>query len=267
MQRIAVMGAAGRMGKTLIEAVQLADSASLTAAIDRADSSLVGADVGELVAQGKMGVHLSGDLNAVLDQFDVLIDFTHPSVTLKNLEICRQAGKAMVIGTTGFTPQEKELLAEAGKQIPIVFAANFSVGVNLCLKLLDTAARVLGDDVDIEIIEAHHRHKVDAPSGTALRMGEVVANALGRDLQKVAVYGREGQTGARERETIGFATVRAGDVVGDHTVLFAAEGERVEITHKASSRMTFAKGAVRAALWLQSREAGLYDMQDVLGLN
>lgn len=267
MQRIAVMGAVGRMGKTLIEAVQLVDGASLSAAIDRADSSLVGADVGELVAQGKIGVNLSGDLAAVLDQFDVLIDFTHPSVTLKNLEICRQAGKSMVIGTTGFSPEEKQLLAEAGKQISIVFAANFSVGVNLCLKLLDTAARVLGDDVDIEIIEAHHRHKVDAPSGTALRMGEVVANALGRDLQKVAVYGREGQTGARERETIGFATVRAGDVVGDHTVLFAADGERVEITHKASSRMTFAKGAVRAALWLQKRQPGLYDMQDVLGLN
>lgn len=267
MQRIAVMGAAGRMGKTLIEAVQQADGARLGAAIDRADSSLVGADVGELVAQGKIGVNLSGDLNAVLDQFDVLIDFTHPSVTLKNLEICRAAGKAMIIGTTGFSPEEKQLLAAAGKQIPIVFAANFSVGVNLCLKLLDTAARVLGDEVDIEIIEAHHRHKVDAPSGTALRMGEVVANALGRDLQKVAVYGREGQTGARERETIGFATVRAGDVVGDHTVLFAADGERVEITHKASSRMTFAKGAVRAALWLHKRQPGLYDMQDVLGLN
>lgn len=267
MQRIAVMGAAGRMGKTLIEAVQQADGVCLGAAIDRADSSLIGADVGELAALGKLGVTLSGDLSAVLEQFDVLIDFTHPSVTLKNLEICRQAGKAMVIGTTGFSPQEKQLLADASKQIPIVFAANFSVGVNLCLKLLDTAARVLGDDVDIEIIEAHHRHKVDAPSGTALRMGEVVANALGRDLQKVAVYGREGQTGARERETIGFATVRAGDVVGDHTVLFAADGERVEITHKASSRMTFAKGAVRSALWLQQRQPGLYDMQDVLGLN
>ena len=266
MQRIAVMGAAGRMGKTLIEAVQQADGVCLSAAIDRADSSLIGADAGELAALGKLGVQLSGDLSAVLEQFDVLIDFTHPSVTLKNLEICRQAGKAMVIGTTGFSPQEKQLLADAGKQIPIVFAANFSVGVNLCLKLLDTAARVLGDDVDIEIIEAHHRHKVDAPSGTALRMGEVVANALGRDLQKVAVYGREGQTGARERETIGFATVRAGDVVGDHTVLFAADGERVEITHKASSRMTFAKGAVRSALWLQQRQPGLYDMQDVLGL-
>ncbi len=267
MQRIAVMGAAGRMGKTLIEAVQQADGVCLSAAIDRADSSLIGADAGELAALGKLGVTLSGDLSAVLEQFDVLIDFTHPSVTLKNLEICRQSGKAMVIGTTGFSPQEKQLLADAGKQIPIVFAANFSVGVNLCLKLLDTAARVLGDDVDIEIIEAHHRHKVDAPSGTALRMGEVVANALGRDLQKVAVYGREGQTGARERETIGFATVRAGDVVGDHTVLFAADGERVEITHKASSRMTFAKGAVRSALWLQQRQPGLYDMQDVLGLN
>nr|WP_298112249.1 4-hydroxy-tetrahydrodipicolinate reductase [uncultured Pseudomonas sp.] len=267
MQRIAVMGAAGRMGKTLIEAVQQADGVCLSAAIDRADSSLIGADAGELAALGKLGVTLSGDLSAVLEQFDVLIDFTHPSVTLKNLEICRQSGKAMVIGTTGFSPQEKQLLADASKQIPIVFAANFSVGVNLCLKLLDTAARVLGDDVDIEIIEAHHRHKVDAPSGTALRMGEVVANALGRDLQKVAVYGREGQTGARERETIGFATVRAGDVVGDHTVLFAADGERVEITHKASSRMTFAKGAVRSALWLQQRQPGLYDMQDVLGLN
>ena len=267
MRRIAVMGAAGRMGKILIEAVGQAEGAKLTAAVDRPDSSLIGADAGELAAQGKIGVTLAGDLNAVLDQFDVLIDFTHPSVTLKNLEICRRAGKAMVIGTTGFSPEERQQLEAAAQEIPIVFTANYSVGVNLCLKLLDTAARVLGDDVDIEIIEAHHRHKVDAPSGTALRMGEVVANALGRDLQKVAVYGREGQTGARERETIGFATVRAGDVVGDHTVLFAADGERVEITHKASSRMTFAKGAVRAALWLQTQPAGLYDMQDVLGLN
>ena len=167
----------------------------------------------------------------------------------------RSAGKAMVIGTTGFTDQQKELLSKAATDIPIVFAPNFSVGVNLCLKLLDMAARVMGDEADIEIIEAHHRHKVDAPSGTALRMGEVVANAVGRDLNEVAVYGREGQTGARDRQTIGFATVRAGDVVGDHTVLFATEGERVEITHKASSRMTFAKGAVRSALWLDGRRA------------
>jgi len=266
MRRIAVMGAAGRMGKTLIEAVQQAPGAVLGAAVDRPDSTLLGADAGELAGVGRVGVALVGDLEAVLDQFDVLIDFTHPSVTLNNLEICRRAGKAMVIGTTGFSVEERQRLAEAAREVPIVFAANFSVGVNLCLKLLDTAARVLGDEVDIEIIEAHHRHKVDAPSGTALRMGEVVANALGRDLQKVAVYGREGQAGARARETIGFATVRAGDVVGDHTVLFAADGERVEITHKASSRMTFAKGAVRSALWLEGRAPALYDMQDVLEL-
>jgi len=266
MRRIAVMGAAGRMGKSLIEAVHQATGGGLTAAIDRPGSTLVGSDAGELVGLGRVGVALSDDLGAVLDEFDVLIDFTHPSVTLKNLEVCRKAGKSMVIGTTGFSAEERQRLVEAAREIPIVFAANFSVGVNLCLKLLDTAARVLGDDVDIEIVEAHHRHKVDAPSGTALRMGEVVAAALGRDLQQVAVYGREGQTGARARETIGFATVRAGDIVGDHTVLFAAEGERVEITHKASSRMTFAKGAVRAALWLDGREAALYDMQDVLAL-
>lgn len=264
--RIAVTGAAGRMGKNLIEAVHQADGVTLGAAVARPESTLLGADAGELAGVGKLGVALSGNLEGVLDQFDVLIDFTHPSVTLENLQICRRAGKAMVIGTTGFGAAEKQLLSEAGEDISIVFAANFSVGVNLCLKLLDTAARVLGDDVDIEVLEAHHRHKVDAPSGTALRMGEVVANALGRDLDKVAVYGREGQTGARARETIGFATVRAGDVVGDHTVLFAADGERVEITHKASSRMTFAKGAVRAASWLSGRSAGLYDMQDVLGL-
>ena len=266
MQRVAVMGAAGRMGKTLIEAVQQSSGAVLSAAFDRPDSSLIGADVGELAGVGKLGLSLQADLQQALGQFDVLIDFTHPSVTLRNLEACRQAGKGMVIGTTGFSAEEKQLLVEAARDIPIVFAANYSVGVNLCLKLLDTAARVLGDEVDIEIIEAHHRHKVDAPSGTALRMGEVVANALGRDLQQVAVYGREGQTGARARETIGFATVRAGDVVGDHTVLFAAEGERVEITHKASSRMTFANGAVRAAAWLANQPAKLYDMQDVLGL-
>ncbi|MQT26078.1 4-hydroxy-tetrahydrodipicolinate reductase [Pseudomonas helleri] len=267
MRRIAVMGAAGRMGKTLIDAVQQRSPlCGLTAAIVRPGSSLIGADAGELVSLGQLGVPLSSDLQAVVDDFDVLIDFTLPEVMLKNLEICRQSGKAMVIGTTGLSPAQKQLLAEAGKDIPIVFAANFSVGVNLSLKLLDMAARVMGEDADIEIIEAHHRHKIDAPSGTALRMGEVIADALGRDLQKVAVYGREGHTGARERETIGFATVRGGDVVGDHTVLFATEGERLEITHKASSRMTFAKGAVRAALWLKGREPGLFDMQDVLDL-
>lgn len=267
MRRIAVMGAAGRMGKNLIEAVQQrAPLAGLTAAVVRPGSTLIGVDAGELAALGRIGVPLSGNLEAVVAEFDVLIDFTLPEVMLKNLAFCRKVGRAMVIGTTGLDAAQKQLLAEAGKDIPIVFAANFSVGVNLSLKLLDMAARVLGDDADIEIIEAHHRHKIDAPSGTALRMGEVIASALDRDLKKVAVYGREGHTGVRERETIGFATVRGGDVVGDHTVLFACEGERLEITHKASSRMTFAKGAVRAALWLDGREPGLYDMQDVLDL-
>ena len=267
MRRIAVMGAAGRMGKTLIDAVQQRSPVcGLTAAVVRPGSSLVGADAGELVSLGRIGVPLSASLEDVADEFDVLIDFTLPEVMLGNLAFCRQAGKAMVIGTTGLNAAQKQLLVDAVKDIPVVFASNFSVGVNLSFKLLDIAARVMGDDADIEIIEAHHRHKVDAPSGTAMRMGEVIADALGRDLQKVAVYGREGHTGAREHETIGFATVRGGDVVGDHTVLFAAEGERLEITHKASSRMTFAKGAVRAAQWLDGREPGLYDMQDVLDL-
>ncbi|MEE8876828.1 4-hydroxy-tetrahydrodipicolinate reductase [Pseudomonas helleri] len=267
MRRIAVMGAAGRMGKTLIDAVQQRSPVcGLTAAVVRPGSSLVGADAGELVSLGRIGVPLSASLEDVADEFDVLIDFTLPEVMLGNLAFCRQAGKAMVIGTTGLNAAQKQLLVDAAKDIPVVFASNFSVGVNLSFKLLDIAARVMGDDADIEIIEAHHRHKVDAPSGTAMRMGEVIADALGRDLQKVAVYGREGHTGAREHETIGFATVRGGDVVGDHTVLFAAEGERLEITHKASSRMTFAKGAVRAAQWLDGRDPGLYDMQDVLDL-
>jgi len=268
MRRIAVMGAAGRMGKILIEAVQQrAPLTGLTAAIVRPGSSLVGADAGELASLGRIGVPLSEELGAVADGFDVLIDFTLPEVMLKNLAFCRKAGKAMVIGTTGLSAEQKQLLVEAGKDIPIVFAANFSVGVNLSLKLLALTARVMGDEADIEIIETHHRHKVDSPSGTAMRMGEVIADTLGRDLQKVAVYGREGHVGARARDTIGFATVRGGDVVGDHTVLFATEGERLEITHKASSRMTFAKGAVRAALWLDGKAPGLYDMQDVLELH
>lgn len=268
MRRIAVMGAAGRMGKILVEAVQQrAPLTGLTAAVVRPGSSLVGADAGELASLGRIGVPLSDGLDAVADEFDVLIDFTLPEVMLKNLAFCRKAGKAMVIGTTGLSAEQKQLLVEAGKDIPIVFAANFSVGVNLSLKLLELTARVLGDEADIEIIETHHRHKVDSPSGTAMRMGEVIADTLGRDLQRVAVYGREGHVGARARDTIGFATVRGGDVVGDHTVLFATEGERLEITHKASSRMTFAKGAVRAALWLDGKTPGLYDMQDVLELH
>ncbi len=227
---------------------------------------LLGSDAGELAGIGRLGVTVGADISAVLDDFDVLIDFTRPAPALAHLEACRRAGRRMVIGTTGFSDEQKSVIAEAANDIAVVFAPNMSVGVNLCFKLLDMAARVLGDDVDIEVIEAHHRHKVDAPSGTALRMGEVVAAALGRDLDTCAVYGREGHTGERDRNTIGFETIRAGDIVGDHTVLFAGDGERVEITHKASSRMTFANGAARAAGWVMSQATGLFDMQDVLGL-
>lgn len=264
--RIAITGANGRMGKTLIEAVTLNPATTLTAAIERPESSLIGADAGELAGVGKLGVSVVGDIKEVVDAFDVLIDFTAPVATLANAHVCSTHGKGMVIGTTGFSPEQKTELLKAQQTIALCMAANFSTGVNLCFKLLETAAKVLGDDVDIEIYEAHHRHKVDAPSGTALRMGEVVAEAVGRNLREVAVYGREGQTGARERQTIGFATVRGGDVVGDHTVSFMADGERVEITHKASSRMSFARGAVRAATWIHTKEKGLFDMQDVLGL-
>ena len=264
--RVAVVGAAGRMGKNLIEAVGMTKGLELTAATEHPDSSLIGADAGEVAGVGKLGVTIAADLTAVVNDFDVVIDFTGLAPTLNHLSICREHGKKIVIGTTGFDDAQKAQIADASKDIGVVFAPNMSVGVNLCFKLLDMAARVMGDDCDIEIIEAHHRHKLDAPSGTAVRMGEVVADALGRDLAKVAVYGREGQTGERERETIGFETIRAGDVVGEHTVWFATEGERVEITHKASSRMTFAKGAARAAAWLESKDAGLFDMQDVLGL-
>ncbi len=266
MTRIAIPGAAGRMGRTLIEACQRAAGLQLGAASERAGHALLGSDAGVLAGVGELGVALVDDLQAVVDRFDVLIDFTAPEATLRHLELCRGAGKRMVIGTTGFDATQKARIAAAAEEIAIVFAPNMSIGVNLCLKLLDTAARVLGDEVDIEIIEAHHRHKVDAPSGTALRMGEVVAAALGRDLRECAVYGREGRTGARARQTIGFETIRAGDIVGDHTVMFAAEGEIVEITHKASSRMTFASGAARAAGWVVHQRPGLYDMQAVLGL-
>lgn len=264
--RIAVTGAAGRMGKALIEAVGQNEDTVLGAAIVSPSSSLVGADAGELAGVGRLGVQLVNNLADVLNDFDVLIDFTSPAATVANAALCKANGKPMVVGTTGFSAGEKLVFEADASAVPTCVAANFSTGVNLCFKLLDVAARVLGDDVDIEVYEAHHRHKVDAPSGTALRMGEVLANAVGRDLDKVAVYGREGQTGARDRDTIGFATVRGGDVVGDHTVSFMADGERVEITHKASSRLSFARGAVRAATWLVGQEPKIYDMQDVLGL-
>ncbi|MFT5721414.1 MAG: 4-hydroxy-tetrahydrodipicolinate reductase [Motiliproteus sp.] len=266
MTRIAITGAAGRMGKNLVQAVLDAPETTLGAAIINPNSSLLGADIGELVGAGNLGVTAVGSLAERVDDFDLLIDFTSIELTLANLEFCRQHGKSIVIGTTGFNEAQKALIAEAATSIAVVFAPNMSVGVNLCFKLLELAAKVLAEDYDIEVIEAHHRHKVDSPSGTALRLGEVVADALGRDLSECAVYGREGKTGARPAKEIGFSTVRAGDIVGDHTVLFATEGERVEITHKASSRMTFAKGAVRAASWLRLQDKGLFDMQDVLGL-
>ena len=266
MLNIAVTGAAGRMGRSLITACHQNDHCQLTLALEHSGNSMLGNDAGDLAGIGKLNVALSDNLEAGAASFHTLIDFTRPEATLANLKTCIANNKSIIIGTTGFSDAEKQQIEQAAKSIPIVFAPNMSVGVNLCFKLLDLAARVLGDEVDIEVIEAHHRHKVDAPSGTAVRMGEILATALGRDLDECAVYGREGITGPRERKTIGFETIRAGDIVGDHTVLFAADGERVEITHKASSRMTFANGAIRAALWLQEQPAGLYDMQDVLKL-
>lgn len=264
--RIAIAGAAGRMGRTLMAACAEQPGLVLAAAFEHAGSAALGLDAGVLAGLPQNAVAIVADDQLGAVSFDVLIDFTGPAATLGHAAACAAAGRAIVIGTTGLDPAQKAELAVAATCTPIVFAANMSVGVTLCLALLGQAARVLGDDFDVEIIEAHHRHKVDAPSGTALRMGEVVAEALGRDLGQCAVYGREGQTGARPRDAIGFATVRGGDIVGDHTVLFAGDGERIEITHKASSRLTFARGALRAAAWLKGRPAGLYDMQDVLGL-
>jgi 4-hydroxy-tetrahydrodipicolinate reductase len=254
------------MGLCLLRATLVAENTELTVAVSRPDSLAIGKDAGELAGVATAGIQVTGDLAALTDRFDVLIDFTRPDASMNYIEICRQAGKKVVIGTTGYSDAQKALVAEAADDVGIVMAPNFSVGVNLSLKLLEMTAKVMGDYTDIEVIEAHHRHKVDAPSGTALRMGEVVAAALGRDLKDCAIYGREGDTGARERTTIGFSTIRAGDIVGEHTVMFADEGERLEITHKASSRMTFANGAVRAAVWLGDKPRGLFDMQDVLGL-
>jgi 4-hydroxy-tetrahydrodipicolinate reductase len=266
MIRVAIHGAAGRMGHALVTACVQTDNLQLAAALEHPGSPSLGADAGVAAGIAPTGILISADLAAVVDNFDVLIDFTRPEPGLAALELCRRHGKSMVIGTTGFTDAQRASIDQAAQEIPIMLAPNMSVGVNLCLKLLEIAAKVIGDNTDIEIIEAHHRHKVDAPSGTALRMGEVVAEALGRDLKTCAVWGREGHTGERDPKSIGFSVIRAGDIVGEHTVMFADEGERVEITHNASSRMTFAKGAMRAAGWLAGKPAGLFDMQDVLGL-
>jgi 4-hydroxy-tetrahydrodipicolinate reductase len=243
MTKIAINGSNGRMGQALIEAVKLNPNVSEGSILNRGD-----------------------DIKRVLKDFDVLIDFTRPEATLDALSVCQSAGKAMVIGTTGFSDDALKVIDQASSDIPIVFAPNMSVGVNLTLKLLETTAKVIGADSNIEIVEAHHRHKVDSPSGTALKMGEVIANALGRDLSECAVYGREGTEEPRDRQTIGFSSIRGGDVVGEHSVTFFMEGERVEITHKASSRMTYANGAVKACQWLTNQENGLYSMQDVLDL-
>ena len=263
--RFAVAGAGGRMGRTLIEAIHQAPGAKLAGALEVSGSPFLGRDAGELVG-APCGVIVSDDVETTLSAVDCLIDFTRPEGTMRHLEVCRKRGVHMVIGTTGLSAEQKLTIQDAARDIPVVLAPNMAVGVNVVFKLLDIAARILNDGYDVEIIEAHHRHKVDAPSGTALRMGEVVAQALGRDLNECAVYGREGITGERPGPQIGFATVRGGDIVGDHTVLFAGTGERVEITHKASSRMHFAQGAVRGARFLRGKTKGLFDMQDVLGL-
>jgi len=266
MTRIGVVGAAGRMGRNLIQAVLDNPATTLAAAVDQPDSPAAGLDAGEWIGAGRQGVTVGADLGPVAGDCDVVVDFTLPAATEANLAACRAAGAAMVIGTTGHSEAQKQAIRDTAADIPIVFAPNYSAGVNLSFKLIEMAAKALGDDFDVEVIEAHHRHKVDAPSGTAVRMGEVLAQALGRDLDDCAIYARHGHTGARDAKTIGFQTIRAGDIVGEHTVLFGGVGERIEITHKASSRMTFANGAVRAATWVVGRKPGIYDMQDVLGL-
>ncbi len=266
MTRIGVCGAAGRMGRTILAVCYDTDGIIIGAAIEHPQSSMLGLDVHESAGLGKRGVVIASEIAAVADDFDVLIDFTLAEATAANVERCRAAGKRMVIGTTGLDEAQKNLLKAASRDIAIVCAPNMSIGVNLCFKLAELATRIIGAEADIEIIEAHHNQKQDAPSGTAIRLGEIIADTLGRELKECAVYGREGITGVRDKNTIGFATIRAGDIIGEHSVLFAAAGERIEISHKASSRRPFAVGALRAARWLMQKQSGLYDMQDVLGL-
>jgi 4-hydroxy-tetrahydrodipicolinate reductase len=265
VRNVCVAGSAGRMGRALIEAIAGSDDLRLSGALEQTGSPHLHRDAGEFLG-APCGVAIVEDIDAALKDGDVLIDFTRPEGTLEHLARCVRRKVKAVIGTTGFSESQKRAIEDASRSIAVVFAPNMSVGVNLTFKLLELAAKVLNEGYDVEIIEAHHRHKVDAPSGTALKMGEVIATALGRKLSECAVYGREGVTGERLSQTIGFATVRGGDIVGDHTALFAGVGERVEITHKAASRATFAQGALRAARFLADRDRGLYDMQDVLGL-
>ncbi|HEX7649468.1 MAG TPA: 4-hydroxy-tetrahydrodipicolinate reductase [Noviherbaspirillum sp.] len=263
--KIAVAGASGRMGRMLIEAIQGADDAVLAGALDVPGSPSLGSDAAAFLGK-PAGVAIESDLAKGLANAELLIDFTRPEGTLKHLEYCAAHGIKMVIGTTGFDDEGKKAIAAAAERTAIMFAPNMSVGVNVTMKLLELAAKSFSHGYDIEIIEAHHRHKVDAPSGTALKMGEVIANTLGRNLKDVAVYAREGVTGERDPSSIGFATIRGGDIIGDHTVLFAGIGERIEISHKSSSRVSYAHGSLRAARFLATKQTGLYDMQDVLGL-
>lgn len=264
--KVAIAGCGGRMGRMLLECIPQVEGLVLGGAFEREGSSLLGADCGELAGQGANGIKVGAGVESLPADIDVVVDFTAPAATLAAARWCAAHGARLVVGTTGFSDAQKAELKQLSAQVPMVIAANYSVGVNLLLKLLQTAAKVMGDYTDIEIIEGHHRFKVDAPSGTALRMGEVIAETLGRDLKQVAVYGREGITGERDRKTIGFATIRGGDLIGEHTAMFADIGERVEITHKASSRATFATGALRAAVWLKKQQPAIYDMQDVLEL-
>jgi 4-hydroxy-tetrahydrodipicolinate reductase len=263
--RIAISGATGRMGRMLIEAVLADPHTRLGAALDIGSSPMIGKDAGEFMGQST-GVKISADVNDALKNSDVLIDFTRPAATLEYLRACEQHGVRAVIGTTGFDAAGIQAIHAFSRRYSTVFAPNMSVGVNITMKLLEAAGKYLADGFDIEVIEAHHRHKVDAPSGTALKLGEVVATAAGRNLHDVARYAREGHTGERDPNEIGFSVIRGGDIVGDHTVLFAGTGERIEITHKSSSRATYAQGALRAAKFLMQKTSGLYDMQDVLGL-
>ncbi len=263
--RVAVAGASGRMGRMLIEALLDAPDAALAGALDLAGSPALGQDAGAALGRGT-GVVVTDELRVGLGSAQVLIDFTRPEGTLAHLAMCRELGVQMVIGTTGFSDAQKASIAAQARHIAIMMAPNMSVGVNVVLKLLDQAARGLGEGYDIEVIEAHHRHKVDSPSGTALQMGEVLAAALGRDLKQCAVYARQGHTGERDASTIGFSSIRGGDIVGDHSVLFAGTGERIEISHKSSSRLSYAQGSLRAARFLADKPSGLYDMNDVLGL-
>lgn len=264
---VAIIGAAGRMGVRLIHAVCETKGLTLAGAIERDDHPQLGMDAGLIAGVGGLGVALTSDLDAAVAAADVLIDFTFPEVTLNNLAVCARHGKMLVSGSTGFTPEQKQQVEEFAESIPVILAPNMSVGVNACFKLLKEAATILGDDFDVEIVELHHNKKKDSPSGTAVRMGEVVAESLGRDYNQVANYHREGMCGERTHAEIGMQTVRGGDIVGEHTVYFIGMGERIEISHRAMSRDMFARGAARACVWLQDKPAGLYDMQDVLGLS